>query len=232
MALSVAAATRFARQLALPALGPAGQERLAAARVAIVGGGLAAETAARYLAAAGVGTLRVLGGDPRGTWNEALRGSNPDVTLERDDQPEDGAAWVAELSDVDLVVRAGFDDDAMLSAAIRLGVPVIVMRAHLDGHAEGADVVSFRRHGPCPHTPLDVPSRAATTGSDGPAAVVAGTVAAAEALWVLGAEGDPAQPRARHLRLPLDGGDAVAEEIPWTPECFTCGGSGTEMSFS
>jgi hypothetical protein len=230
MALSVTAATRFARQLALPEIGPAGQERLGAARVAIVGGGLAAETAARYLAAAGVGALRLLGGPARDAWDAALRGSNPDVALEHDDRPEDGAAWLASLSDVDLVVRDGFDDDAMLSAAIRLGVPAIVLRAHLDGHTEGADVVSFRKHGPCPHTPLDVPSRVATSGGDGPAAVVAGALAAAEALHVLGGNGGDA--RARHLRVPLDGGDAVAEEIPWTPECFTCGGSGTEMSFA
>jgi hypothetical protein len=32
--------------------------------------------------------------------------------------------------------------------------------------------------------------------------------------------------------VPLDGGDALAQDIPWTPECFACGGSGSEMSFS
>ena len=58
--MNAATVTRFARQLALPEVGPAGQERLGASRAVIVGDGLAAETAARYLAAAGVGTLRLV----------------------------------------------------------------------------------------------------------------------------------------------------------------------------
>ncbi|MDB4982494.1 MAG: hypothetical protein JWM82_3246, partial [Myxococcales bacterium] len=66
--MTPAQARRFARQLALPEVGPAGQERLLRARVAIVrrdvgrdGGDLVSETVARSLAAAGVGTLRLLG---------------------------------------------------------------------------------------------------------------------------------------------------------------------------
>ncbi|HUB07010.1 MAG TPA: hypothetical protein VMB50_08415 [Myxococcales bacterium] len=46
---------RYARQLLLPEVGGAGQERLLAARVALGAHGEAAETCGRYLEAAGVG---------------------------------------------------------------------------------------------------------------------------------------------------------------------------------
>jgi hypothetical protein len=223
-------ARRFARQLALPEVGPAGQERLLRARVAIVGrdgGDLVSETVARSLAAAGVGTLRLLGARDAAL-DDALRGSNPDVALEREARPQGGAgaAWVAAMAGVDLVVRVGFDDDALLRAAVRTGVPVVVTQVK-DG---AADVVAFRKHGPCPHAPLDVPVRAAAASAPGAADVVAGLLAAAEALQILVGNGGAA--RARHLRAPLDGRDATTQEIPWTPECFMCGGSGLEMSFS
>jgi hypothetical protein len=222
--MDAAAATRFARQLALPEVGPAGQERLLGARVAIVGRDLAAETAARYLAAAGVGTLRLVGG--RREWDASLEGSNPGVAIQHAPRPTQGAAWLEALAGAALVVRAGFDDDAMLNAAVRLGIPAITMRAD-----EGAaDVVAFRAHGPCPHMPLDVPPVAAVAAPDGAASVVAGTLAAAEALHIIVGSGGTA--RAHHLRVPIDGGDAVTQDLPWTPECFRCGGSGTEMSFS
>jgi hypothetical protein len=42
----------------------------------------------------------------------------------------------------------------------------------------------------------------------------------------------PAPARARHLTLPLDGGAPRAQDIPWQPECFRCGGGATEMVFS
>ena len=229
--MDVATITRFARQLALPEVGSAGQARLVAARVAVVGDGLAAETAARYLAAAGVGVLRLLGGRSNERWDEALRASNPAVALEHAPRPTDGVGWMAALDGVALVVRADFDDDALMPAAIRRGVPIVVMRGQ-ENDENVVDVVSFRKHGPCPHAPLDVPRVAAVPVPEGAASVVAGTLAAAEALHVLIAAETPARSsRAHHLRVPLDGGDAVSQDLPWTPECFACGGSGNEMSF-
>jgi hypothetical protein len=134
----------------------------------------------------------------------------------------DGEAWLAALAGVTLVVRAGFDDDPMLRAAVRLAVPVVVMRAGQGG----ADVVSFRRHGPCPHAALDVPLRTAEpVAEDGGLAVVAGTLAAAEAAWRIAVPEEG--PRARHLKLALDA-DPIAADIPWAPECFLCGGQSRE----
>ncbi len=179
---------RYARQIALPEVGPEGQAALCGARVLIVGGDLAAETAGTYLSAAGVGSVET-----------------------RSRTVGDGAAWLDALGGVDLVVRTDFDDDAMLGAAARLGVPVIVARAEPDR----VDLLSFPRRAPDPTAEIDVRARPAQASADGATGVLAGTLAAAEALAaLLRPEGDPPARSPRHLRLPVDGGDPLAQDIP------------------
>ena len=175
-------AERYARQIALPEIGPDGQARIGAARVAVIGGDIAAATAAIYLRAAGVGEV-------------------------------DERAGLGPLDDVDLVVRSGFDDDALLPAARRLGLPVVVMRASNDV----VDVLSFPRTAADPAPVSDapgIPFKAAAPAQEGAAGVLAGTLAAAEAIHVLIAEPGAVSGTTKHLRLPLDGREPLRQEIP------------------
>ena len=178
---------RYARQIALPEIGPEGQAAICGARVLVVGGDLAAETARTYLTAAGVGAVET-----------------------RSRRVGDGAAWLDALAGIDLVVRTDFDDDAMLGAAARLGVPVVVTRAE----PERVDLISFPRRAPDPEAELDIRARPSDATEPGAAAVLAGTLAAAEALVrIAGLDGQVDGGRIRHLRLPLDGGAPLAQEL-------------------
>lgn len=63
MAISEKQKERYARQLCIPEIGPAGQEKLLSAKVLIIGAGGLGSPAALYLAAAGVGTIGLADGD-------------------------------------------------------------------------------------------------------------------------------------------------------------------------
>mgnify|MGYP006286293001 CR=1 FL=1 len=97
------AGTRYSRHLRLPEVGEAGQQRLAASRVLLVGAGGLGSPAALYLTAAGVGHISVVDGDRVDLTNlqrqvvhktrnvglpkvhsarEALLDLNPEVTVE------------------------------------------------------------------------------------------------------------------------------------------------------
>ena len=166
---------RYARHIALPEIGPEGQARICAARVAVVGSDLAAETAALYLRAAGC-----------------------------------EVSELQSLSEIDLIVRSGFDDMPLDAEAARLGLPVIAVRATGDA----VDMVAFSGRVPSPAAQPVPFQDAGTPSTNDAAAVLAGTLAAAEALHLIVRESSgPFTPTIRHLRLPLDGREPRVQTI-------------------
>lgn len=116
---------RYSRQIALPEVGPEGQQKLAAARVLIVGlGGLGAPVAL-YLAAAGVGTLLICDGDAVDASNlqrQVLFGEN-DVG-----QPKVTSAMAALKrlnSEIDIVPLADFVDAKNVNSLVS-GCDIVV----------------------------------------------------------------------------------------------------------
>ena len=79
-ALSDAQIERYSRQIVLPEIGGAGQARLLATSVLILGGGPLAEMAVLYLAGAGIGRIALF--QAAGALADAVRDLNPDVAIE------------------------------------------------------------------------------------------------------------------------------------------------------
>jgi hypothetical protein len=176
---------RYARHIALPDIGPEGQARIGAARVAVVGGDMTAETAALYLRAAG-------------------------CQVQELSSPAPLFLPVQSLSEIDLIVRSGFDDTPLDGEAARLGLPVIAVRAT----ADAVDMVSFSGRAPSSAAQAVPFQVAGTPPANDAAAVLAGTLAAGEALHLIVREGSgPFAPRIRHMRLPLDGREPLVQEI-------------------
>lgn len=124
---------RYSRQLILQEVGPRGQERLLASRVAVAGTDVAAARVVAYLAAAGVGAIVA---DP--VLHAAVDPAQPDCTL---------LPLPAAPSAVDAVVVSGETPDATAATLASWRD-----RAHLrvwitDGHAGGAP--------PCPRCALN-----------------------------------------------------------------------------
>jgi len=99
---------RYERQLTIPGWGESGQRKLNAARVAIAGAGGLGSSISTYLAAAGVGTIRIIDSDDvelsnlnrQSLYDEIdigkaktdsakhrLQALNPDITIETFSQP-------------------------------------------------------------------------------------------------------------------------------------------------
>jgi len=116
MPLSDAQIERYSRQIILPEIGGAGQERLLAATVELHGVGPLAAMAARYLAGAGVGHLRLVDDDgDAAALREELSALNPECVVTRGGAPDDATVTLA----LDLPV-AGLD------ALVHAGVPQLI----------------------------------------------------------------------------------------------------------
>ena len=209
---------RYAPQLALPEIGAAGQARLKAGRVAVVGAGGLGSPVLSYLAAAGVGSLTVIDGDTVALSNlhrqllhstsdvgrdkaksafDALTASNPDVVVTTHATVLTGYNAHELLAGHDLVVD-GSDNFAthylLDDAAAELDLPCVwgsVLRWH------GQTSVSWVGHGPryrdlYPNqtaTPADASCSA--EGVLGPVCGVIGSIMATQVITLLTGAGTP-----------------------------------------
>ena len=245
MSLSDKERQRYARHILLKEIGGPGQQRLRAATVAIVGAGGLGAPAALYLAAAGVGRLRLIDDDTVSLDNlqrqiifrsadtgapkveraaAALGALNPnvDVDTRRERLTEENARALLGGADV---VLDGTDDFATrfaVNAASRaLGGPLV---SGAVGRWDGQLSV-FTRAGPCYRClVLEAPPDAETcarTGIVGALTGVIGSLMALEAIKLIAQAGEPLIGRV----LLFDGlnGEARTVKLLRDPACPVCG---------
>ena len=251
MSLTARERDRYQRHLALAEIGLAGQERLKAARVLVVGAGGLGSPAALYLTAAGCGTLGLLDDDrvelsnlqrqvlfdtgglaqPKAEAGRArLTSLNPEVRVIAHAQRL-SAANVAQLfSQYDLVL----DGSDRLStrylindACVLLSRPLISAAIH---RFEGQLLTYVPGRGPCyrcvfPHGADGLVANCAEAGVLGVLPGVLGTLQATEALKLITGVGEPLTGRLLTY-------DALAMRfsefrVARSPQCAVCGDAPT-----
>jgi sulfur-carrier protein adenylyltransferase/sulfurtransferase len=239
---------RYSRHLILPEIGLAGQERLKAARVLLVGAGGLGSPAALYLAAAGVGTIGLVDFDVVDRSNlqrQVVHGTaavgtsklasararladlNPHVQVETFEARLTAANALDHLRGWDIVVDGSdnFPTRYLVNdACVLLGLPTVygaVLRF------EGQVSVFDARRGPCyrclyrePPPPELVPSCA----EGGVVGVVPGIIGCLQTLETIKLVTGTGTPLIGRLVL-FDGMKLQFREIALTkdPECVVCG---------
>ena len=237
---------RYARHLVLREVGGPGQQRLRRARVLVVGAGGLGAPAALYLAAAGVGAIRLVDPDAVALSNlqrqvlydtadvgapkveraaARLAALNPHVTVEAVAAAFDAESGPGLLDGCDLVLD-GTDSFparfAVNAAAVAAGLPLV---SGALGRWTGQVGVFAGR--PCyrclvAETPPDAETCAAV-GVVGALAGVVGAMMALEAVKLLTGAGEPLAGRL----LIYDGlaAEARTVRVPPDPQCSVCGPS-------
>lgn len=242
---------RYARQLALPEVGPGGQRRLASSSVLVVGAGGLGSPAATYLAAAGVGRIALADPDVVDVTNlqrqflhgtttvgalkvesaaRRLRDLNPEVLVEPHAKALNAANALDMLAGHDVIVDGSdnFPTRYLLNdAVLHTGTPLVhgsVFRF------EGQVAVFTPGTGPCyrclfpqPPPPHLAPD-CATAGVMGSVTGIVGSIQATEALKVLLGIGKSLSGRLLMV-------DALAHrwetlEFERDPACPACGPDG------
>jgi sulfur-carrier protein adenylyltransferase/sulfurtransferase len=248
--LSADELTRYARQLILPELGVAGQEKLGRARVLVVGAGGLGSPVALYLAAAGIGELGIIDDDRVELSNlhrqilhttselgrakaesasRTLERLNPEVTVRSYPERLDAHRAKSLFPGYDLVVD-GSDNYktryAVNDACATLGLPWVYGSVE---RFSGQVSLFGAPGGPCyrclfPEPPApDSTASCEEIGVLGAVPGVVGALQASEALkWILGI-GTPLAGRLLTLDLLTMAMQSVAFER--RPDCTACGDS-------
>lgn len=236
---------RYARHLMLAEVGGPGQQRLKAARVALIGLGGVGAPASLYLTAAGVGCLRLIDDDAVALSNlqrqilfrtvdvdrakvaagaDHLRALNPHVRIETRPERLDESNAATSLADCDVVID-GTDDFqtrfTVNAACVQAGAPLV--SGALGRWSGQVGVFSGR---PCyrclvPEAPPDAET-CARVGVVGALAGVIGAMAAMEAVKLITGAGRPLTGRL----LIYDGLAAASRvvDVVADPDCPVCGG--------
>jgi len=209
---------RYSRQLLLPEIGEAGQERLLASKVVVVGAGGLGSPVILYLAAAGVGTLGIVDFDVVDVTNlqrqvvhnldrvgrpkvesaaETIGHLNPDVTVIPHPERLSAANALGVLAGYDVIVDGGdnFPVRYLLNdASLHLRIPLVHGSVY---RFEGQATVFLPYEGPCyrclfpePPPPEMAPA-CAEAGVLGALPGIIGSVEAVEAIKLLVGIGEP-----------------------------------------
>src|SRR6185437_4151184 len=247
MTLSAPELSRYHRHIALPELGKGGQERLKAARVAVIGAGGLGSPAALYLAAAGVGTLGLVDCDRVELSNlqrqvlfdtaavgrlkteaarERLLALNPEIsviahtlTLRAENVLEVLRGYDLVLDGTDRLTTRYLVNDA----CVLLGKPLVSAAIHrFEGHA----MTYLPGRGPCyrclfPAAEEGVVGNCAEAGVLGVLPGVLGAIQATEAVKILTGIGEPIVGRL----VTYDALELRFLELPVTrrADCAVCG---------
>lgn len=238
---------RYSRQIILKEVGGAGQERLKASRVLVVGAGGLGSPAALYLAAAGVGTLGVcdddrvdltnlqrqvihatvdLGRPKAASAAERLRALNPEIRVVEHPERFRAANAPGILTGYDAVVDGS---DTFTSKFLVNDACAAAGRPHVFAGIlgfEGQLLTVIPAAGPCyrcffrvPPPPGSVPT-CAQAGILGPVAGVLGSLQALEVLKLLLGVGEPAAGRLVLFDgLGLTWREVVIHRDPGCPAC-------------
>ena len=209
--------TRYSRQIMVPGLDLDGQERLLASRVLLIGAGGLGSAVALYLAAAGVGHLRIADFDRVALTNlqrqivhdtaaigrlktdsarDRLQALNPEVVVETMTDALDADLLADGVGDVDLVID-GSDNFAtrfaVNAACVRAGRPLV--SGAVIGMAGELAVFRPDLAGPCYRCVYadtgEEDQSCSETGVLGPLPGVIGSLQAVEAIKVLSGLGEP-----------------------------------------
>jgi molybdopterin/thiamine biosynthesis adenylyltransferase len=239
---------RYSRQIMLPQVEIAGQEKLLASSALIVGAGGLGSPAAMYLAAAGVGHIAIadhdvveisnlqrqllhrdsdIGRSKADSARETLHAINPDITISAIKAQLDGAQLIAEVSKADVVLDCSDNFDtrfAVNAACVRQQVPLVSGAAiRLQGQVAVFD--AGMADSPCYHCLYregdEAEQTCAENGVLAPLVGIIGSLQALEALKVLLDLGDSLAGR-------LIVFDGLAHEwrtlkLQRDPACPTCG---------
>ena len=250
--LSTAERNRYSRNILVPEVGAAGQRRIRAARVMLVGAGALGSPAALYLAAAGVGSLGIIDDDDVDVTNlqrqvlhtmpdvglakvesarRAVKDLNPDVEVvaHREALTSRNALEVLEGWDVVIDGTDNFPTRYLVNdACVMLGTPLVhgaVFRS------DGQVAVFDARRGPCyrcvhptPPDPGAVPS-CAEGGVLGVMPGIVGTMQAAEALKLVVGGARPLIGRMMLFNVWAGRGSELT--IRKNPTCPVCGSEPT-----